>query len=342
MGGFGFVARRRRQLDGNRFPGAAFPCDRNLDRLTGLLEPHPLLQLRDRFDRLAVDCDDDIALLEAGALGGRIVVGESLDHGALDVRKLDVLRVLRPHRQHGNPQHRALDVTGRNQLRHDGAGEVDRDCKPVAGIESGLTGDVDQRSSRVTGIDRGVCLNEVLNRVAALVQSGEQPPFGAHDPGRNRKRECFAERIADGQDPVADLRGIGVPQVHRRQPGSLNLDYRNVRGRIGTDGLCGKLAVVIQAHRNAVGALDDVVVREDVAILRYNEARPGPLLHLGTARGVEEVVKTRHPPAGDPLPTFRLDEHHRRLYVLGDRSKCLAQIDGRLRLRQGPARVLKY
>ena len=173
----------------------------------------------------------------------------------------------------------------RDQLCHHGAGEIDRDGKPVAGIESGLTGDrridaddlaphVDQRSSRVTGIDRGVGLNEVLNRVTAGVQPREQPSFGAHDSSRHGESKRFAERVADRQHPLADARRVGIAEVDGRKTGGGDLDDRNVRQRVGPDGTSGELPVVEQPHGHAVRALDDVVIGEDIAVLRDDEAGP--------------------------------------------------------------------
>ncbi len=328
--------------------------DRDLDDLTGFLEAHALLELRDGLDRLPIDGDDDIAFLNPGALSRGIVTGELVHHDAADFLEPDFFRILRRNRPDLDTHHRPLDVPRGNQLRHHGAGEVDRDCKPVAGIKPGLTGDgridaddlathVDERPPRVAGVDGRVGLNEVLNRIPAAIEAGEQPPLRTHDPSGDSKCECFAERIANGEHPVADLGRVGIAEPHGRQPGRLNLDDCDVGRWIGTDGLGGEFAVVVQANRDAVGALHDVVVRQDVSVLGHDEARPRSLLDLGTARDLEEIVKSRRQaPVAHMLAPLRLDEYDRGLHMLGNRCERVAEIDGSLCLRKWSARVLKH
>ena len=57
-----------------------------------LAEADHLLQLAHVLDRLAVHRDDDVARLDAGGLGRRVVAGNVLDHHAADLGQADVLR----------------------------------------------------------------------------------------------------------------------------------------------------------------------------------------------------------------------------------------------------------
>src|SRR5204863_7518215 len=82
------------------------------------------------------------AFINTTVFGGLIVRWLYLVHDhATDLVQLDVFRVLRRNRSDRHADHGTLHVARRDQLCHHGAGEIDRDGKPVAGIESGLTGD---------------------------------------------------------------------------------------------------------------------------------------------------------------------------------------------------------
>ena len=69
---------------------------------------------------------------------------------------------------------------------------------------------IDQRSARVTWIDRGIGLNKVVVRTLANIA-----PLGADDTGGNRVVET--ERIADRHDPLANFEPVRVTQSHRGQ-----------------------------------------------------------------------------------------------------------------------------
>ena len=68
------------------------------------------------------------------------------------------------------------------------------------------------------GIDGGVGLDEVLDAALAPArQPGQRPALGAHDAGGDGEGEPLAERVADGQHPLADPGVVAVAQGHRRQ-----------------------------------------------------------------------------------------------------------------------------
>ena len=115
------------------------------------------------------------------------------------------------------------------------------------------------------------------------------------------------------------------PIVDERQPLlRLELQHGEVGGRIGPHHLRDELAPVEQAHPEAGAALDDVVVREDVAVGRDDDARAerGDRVALAVARALEEVAEEelrhgapprRHPDADELLGG---DVHDRAAHLL--------------------------
>ena len=94
----------------------------------------------------------------------------------------------------------------------------------------------------------------------------------AHDPGRDGAVE--PERVADRDDRVAHGDLVGVAELKRGEcaRGGVHAQHCEVRGRVGADDLGLDRVTVREAHRDLVGTLDDVVVRDDVARLVDDEA----------------------------------------------------------------------
>src|SRR5213080_329135 len=110
----------------------------------------------------------------------RAVVGQLARTGRVERA---VVGVLLPGIVDGDAHDRTLDMPGLHQLVHDGAREVDRNGEAVASVEARLARDrridpdhlapdVHQGAPRVAGIDGRVGLDEVLDRVARLLQAG--------------------------------------------------------------------------------------------------------------------------------------------------------------------------
>src|SRR5262249_23994308 len=157
------------------------------------------------------------------------------------------------------------------QLRHDllrqvdGDGESDADVAAATAEDRRVDADdlalgVEQGTAGVAGIDGRVGLDEVV--VGPLV---DVPADGADDADGDRVLE--AERVADGDDPLADTEGVRITQLHRGQVFgiALDLDQRDVGLRVASRDLRLELLPVGQLHQDLVGVLDDVVVGEDVA-----------------------------------------------------------------------------
>ena len=154
-----------------------------------------------------------------------------------------------------------------------------------------------QRAAGVAGIDGGIGLDEVLD--AALAPAGEaaeRAALGAHDAGGDGEGEALAERVADGQHPLADAGVVAVAERHRRQALGVDLEHRHVGVGIGAHDLGLELPAVEQADRDLLGAFDHVVVGQDVAVGRDDEPGSAALLDLGLL--AERGEKNRSMPGG--------------------------------------------
>jgi hypothetical protein len=103
-------------------------------------------------------------------------------------------------RDDGVRRHGKADALVAGRLRVDRG--VDTDDLPVH---------VDQRTAGVSGIDRRIRLNEVLELALRALIDG--PVLGRDDAGGDRLRKF--ERLADGDDPLADLGAVGVAHLYR-------------------------------------------------------------------------------------------------------------------------------
>ena len=155
-------------------------------------------------------------------------------------------------------------------------------------------------------------------------------PLALTMPRGDREGEPFAERIADGQHPLADAGVVAVAERHRRQRLGVDLEDRDVGVGIGADDLGLELPPVEQPDRDLLGALDHVVVGQDVAVGRDDEARAAALLDLGLlaeARGEEPLHARRDALLlAGVLGPLGADVDHARLHVLGHGGEGLAQL----------------
>jgi hypothetical protein len=74
------------------------------------------------------------------------------------------------------------------------------------------------------------------------------------------------KRIADGEYPLRHFQLRGITPRHRRQVCCVDLQHGDVGGWIGADDLGAQLALVGHRDRHLDALIDDVVVREHVAI----------------------------------------------------------------------------
>ncbi len=79
-----------------------------------------------------------------------------------------------------------------------------------------------------------------------------------------------AERIADRDDIVADSQLARVAERHAREPARVDLYDREIRAFVRADDFRRQAAVVEQRNRNLIRVLDDVMVRQNVALGRID------------------------------------------------------------------------
>src|SRR4029078_3758939 len=180
-------------------------------------------------------------------------------------------------------EERVLRVPGLDDLRGDRLDGVDRDreAEPdgAAGVALDLGVDADtvavrveQRATRVAVVERGVGLDDVIDRVLA-VGRGNHALQGADDAGRGRPIE--AEGVPDRDHRVADVHVVRVSEREGRERARVNVDLEHgyVVRRIGPDDSSLHALVVREADADRPRALDDVVVRDDVSRLVDHGAR---------------------------------------------------------------------
>ena len=170
------------ELDLHRYESAV-PVHTDADVVTRSFHRDHLLQLSRAFDRFAIEFDDHI--VDAKALGfrrppfserGQFDTG---NRGQAVLLGRDVVDRAHPDAEPGPTYSSVLD-----QVLHDAVRQVDGDRESVPLVESRFAGDrgvdaddlapeVDHRPSRVSGVDHGVGLDEVLDGVSA--DSGRYP-----------------------------------------------------------------------------------------------------------------------------------------------------------------------
>ena len=108
-------------------------------------------------------------------------------------------------------------------------------------------------------------------RVAGL----QRAPDGGHDAGGDRRVAVEVEREADRHHLIADADGRGVGERDGSEVLTyVDLQQREVVAAVGGDECRrGRLGVAGEADMDVGGALDDVGVGEDLAVLRHDDAR---------------------------------------------------------------------
>jgi hypothetical protein len=154
-----------------------------------------------------------------------------------------------------------IPVAKANRLRLRDHRRVDAD-HPALGV--------DQRPAGISRIERGIGLNHIVHEPAG---GGPQSAAerGNHARGHGLR---VAERIADGDGHLSHLQGGGIAELHIGQRGGrADAQHRQVRVRIVADQVSAEAGVVVQAHRNLIGALDHVAVGQQIAVGREQKAR---------------------------------------------------------------------
>ena len=125
--------------------------------------------------------------------------------------------------------------------------------------------EIDQRTTRVAGVDGGVGLDEVLVACPGHDLASDR----RHDPRRHRLPN--AKRIPHRHHEVAHAQRSRITQRQRRQLSGRNAHHRDVRRRIRTHELGLQGPPVRELHRHIVRAFNHVVVRDDQPAFRVDD-----------------------------------------------------------------------
>ena len=167
---------------------------------------------------------------------------------------------------HEVARYREADAFGSAALRQDHGVDADQ---PAGGV--------DQRAARIAGVDGGVGLNEVVDRL------GSPADDRADDALRHRLAD--AERIADREHDVADRDVVDVGELDGLQAVGVDLEEREVGRGVGAHDLRDVQCAVRPRHGKLRRLLDHVVVGDDVSVAIDHDAGPQSLLdHLGRER----------------------------------------------------------
>src|SRR5690606_13201833 len=83
---------------------------------------------------------------------------------------------------------------------------------------------------------------------------------------RDGVRELGVEGAPEGEHPLPDAQLAALPEAEAGVPVALDLEDGDVAERVGADDLGAERAPVEEDDLELVGLLDDVVVRDDVAV----------------------------------------------------------------------------
>ena len=161
-----------------------------------------------------------------------------------------------------------------------GNGETDAQRSAVTRIDRGVDAQQlavhrQQRAAGIAGIDGGVGLDEFVefgNTFRAAAHGGDDA-VGDGLPD--------AERIADRQHQIADLRLVAVLQFQHRQflaPG-IDAQHGNIGMLVMQDHLGGKFTAVAERDANFLGVVDHMVVGDDQPVAAHDHARAERVFH---------------------------------------------------------------
>src|SRR5436309_12413422 len=183
-----------------------------------------------------------------------------------------------------------------------------------------------QRSPRITGIQRGIGLNHVIDQPTG--RRSERASKRAHHSSSDRELEPVG--VSDRDDQLSRSDRLGIALRSRDEVGRIDPDYRQVGIRIVTDQVRLKPPAIREGHLDFGGLLHDMTVRQDKAIRR--EDKTGPIAaHLTRAAWISRPTMSRL------VVNFQIDDRRADLLRCGDyrlRIGIEKLLIGRGRLRQ--------
>ena len=128
---------------------------------------------------------------------------------------------------------------------------------------------IEQRPAGVAGVDSRVGLQHIDDRSVGVDLGGRRIVKN----GGHGERQ-IAQRISDGLDCLADLDLVGIADRDGLQALCLDLQKRNVVHAVRADDGGGVFLARIELHDDGplVRIRDDVVIGDDIAVLRQDEA----------------------------------------------------------------------
>ncbi len=130
-----------------------------------------------------------------------------------------------------------------------------------------LAGQVDQRSTRVSLVDRCVGLDQTFNQVAL---TGFDRPSGRTDDPNCDGILKIAKRGADCDHAFSGFQSVGISQASDSRREDICFQHGQVGVRIRSDDLSLLLAAIREDDADLICTFYDMVVGQDVA-LRRNE-----------------------------------------------------------------------
>src|SRR5690606_17635397 len=125
---------------------------------------------------------------------------------------------------------------------------------------------VERRTAGVAAVHGRVDRDEVVIRAGADVAAPRRP-------GAGRYRTTEAERVADGNHPVADANRLIVCECDIGEV-AVFIDLQNgeIRSRVGADQLRVQFGAVVHDDHEGGATLDDVIVGYEIAVFGNEEA----------------------------------------------------------------------
>src|ERR1700735_103611 len=272
-------------------------------------------QVRPGVYRVAVDFGDHVARLQAGFIGGA-PGGDVFDPDAVGRAKF-----LHQHRiiaaifleSDADGATGYFSIGDELVVDADDSGgrkrEADTFEAAATGINCGIdaddfTGHVDERAAGIAGVDGGVGLNETLKLVADV-----GAVFGADYSGGDRRVQ--AEGTAESENPIADLRAIGVSELG---DGKFVIGFDLDDGEVGVfvesdDAAAVFRGIAIESDLDFGGLVNDVIVGEDETFFvddyTGTQAALGVRSIVGRLReAVEEILERIAARAARPFAAF--------------------------------------
>ena len=157
---------------------------------------------------------------------------------------------------------------------------------------------IHQRAAGVAGIDGRVGL-DVAARLARIIRIGIGPVDGADDAAGDRELEV-AEGAAKGKHGLAGFQLGRVSPDDGGKVGCVHLEHGKIGELVDADDLRVQDAAIIQRHLDLRGAIDHMVVGDDVAVRRDDDAASHAMLDLRLGGLLEHGPKELLQPGGRP------------------------------------------